>query len=232
MAVRRGKTNEDKDGDKNSDSELKSTSQCRKCGGRGCRFCCDLSSDSSSTGSCNCNLGEVCDFDPTVEDCNLDDLVNDNSPGGVGQGNSGQGSVQEILGSTQNVGETLTTTIPDQRTDTYKCTNTDSHAKTGNKKQYSGCRRKIFELSGKICVAETQEGGLCEGNEEVGDGAATSIQNELRRTYDQEAVGTLPCPEGCQCNCDPGTTDPASSTNIQATNTKTAPIKIPKNLEQ
>ena len=51
---------------------------------------------------CNLNdVNEVCNFDPTVEDCKLDDLVTENPPpGGVGQGTSGQGTSTAVLGST------------------------------------------------------------------------------------------------------------------------------------
>jgi len=45
--------------------------------------------------------------------------------------------------------------VPDVRTDIYACTNTEGLAKKGSKSNYSGCRKKIFELSGKICVSET-----------------------------------------------------------------------------
>jgi hypothetical protein len=54
-------------------------------------------------------------------------------------------------------------TIPDRRTDIYCCTNGDGHGKGGNKKCYSGCRKRVFELGGKIYINETQSGGLCEG---------------------------------------------------------------------
>lgn len=91
--------------------------------------------------------------------------------------------------------------VPDVRTDIYACTNTEGLAKKGSKSNYSGCRKKIFELSGKICVSETQTGGLCEGLEEKSDGAANSITNKLSTTTDGTVVGNLPCPEGC-CPCD------------------------------
>lgn len=168
-------------------------------GGDTCN-CCDSEPD------CDCQLGvdNVCNFEPTVEDCTLDELIEANPPGGVGSpgnSNSGQANIQETKGTTQTLGETTNVEVPDLRTDTYECMNTDSHKKTGNKTCYNGCRKKMFELSGNICVKETQSGGLCEGVEEYSDGARGTVTNNLQKVIDQGVVGNLPCPEGCVCNC-------------------------------
>jgi len=89
--------------------------------------------------------------------------------------------LSETLGTTSNVGTTTTSTIPDVRTDIFRCTNKDSQAKRGKKSNYSGCKKKIFELSGQICVAETQTGGICEGDEEIGDGFESAVTNQLEQ---------------------------------------------------
>ena len=191
-------------------------SGCKRCKGRGgfdffdsdygkrkCS-CCDSDSDSSHD-DMGCSLDEVCDFVPAVDECVLDDLIAANPPGGVGSP-PGQFPGQAVIDSTsstqQTVGETQSLEVPDVRTDIYACTNTEGLAKKGSKSNYSGCKKKIFELSGKICVSETQTGGLCEGLEEKSDGAASSITNKLSTTSDGTVVGELPCPPGC-CECDP-----------------------------
>jgi hypothetical protein len=84
--------------------------------------------------------------------------------------------------------------VPNIRRDVFSCTNKGSLAKQGNKSYYSGCKKKIFELSGKIIVAEKQTGGLCEGLKTVGDGNAHFITNELQQQYDQSATGSVGCP--------------------------------------
>ncbi len=105
-------------------------------------------------------------------------MVDGSEPiGGVGQTNSGQGTVEENVGTTTTVGQSTTANVPDVRTDVFKCTNNNSLAKRGNKSKFSGCKKKMFELSGSICVSETQMGDLCEGDEEVGDGYDTAVTN-------------------------------------------------------
>lgn len=137
----------------------------------------------------------MCNFDPTVEDCKLDDLVGDFDPGsGVGQGQTGQGTTQEQLGSTSTNLATNTQDIPNLRTDIFSCTNKGCLSKQGNKSCYSGCKKKIFELSGKIVVAERQTGDLCEGLKTVGDGRSHFITNQLRKEYDSTAIGSVGCP--------------------------------------
>lgn len=166
----------------------------------------DLYKDCECDHCCNCGDDDDddccvdCDFDPEVEDCILEELVENNPPGGVGQGDPDQGKLETNLGSTENIGSSSTLEIPDIRQDIYCCTNCDSKQKTGNKSCYSGCRKKIFELSGNICIAETQTGGLCCGDEENCDGVKTCITNKLTKTSDGTVVGN-PCPEGC-CPCD------------------------------
>lgn len=185
------------------DEQLKNTgSNCMSCGGDtcNCNHVCDSEPD------CDCQLGvdNVCNFEPVVEDCTLDELIENNPPGGVGNtpnDNEGQANIQETQSKTQTLGETTNVEIPDLRTDTYECMNTDSHKKSANKSCYNGCRKKMFELSGNICVKETQSGGLCEGNEEFCDGARGTVTNSLQKVIDQDVVGNLPCPEGCICNC-------------------------------
>ena len=148
-----------------------------------------------------CTLDGICDFVPEVEECVLEELIATNPPGGPPPANPGQGEINTQQGTEQTLGETQVTEIPDIRTDIYQCTNTGGESKKGSKSNYSGCKKKIFELSGKICVSETQTGGLCEGLEEKQDGAASSITNKLQTVSDGEVVGTLPCPPGC-CECE------------------------------
>ena len=154
---------------------LDSFHSCHNRGGFGCSCF-----DNGDQEECPCKLDDedICDFDPEIEDCTLDELIDANNPGGVGNADEEQGKIENTKGSTKTLGETNFEEVPDINTNIYAVTNKENKAKTGNKSCYSGRRNKIFELSGKICISETQTGELCEGLEENGDGCSTCVTNK------------------------------------------------------
>ena len=66
-----------------------------RCGCRGYADFSDCSCFSDEDSDCGCNLNEVdiCDFDPAIEDCTLDELIDINNPGGIGNANENQGTI-------------------------------------------------------------------------------------------------------------------------------------------
>lgn len=181
------------------DTDQYSAPTCVNCG------CFDHDCDCDGE-DCDCddlNCENVCDFVPEVEECILEDLIGQFPPGGPGNpgnGDENSGELGSAAGSITSTDETNVEQIPDVREDIYQCTNIDHVGETGNKSCYSGCKKKIFELSGKICVQETQSGGLCEGLKEVGDGAQTKVTNVLKKVNDggvEGDIGAGLCPPGC-----------------------------------
>jgi len=81
-------------------------------------------------------------------------LIDANNPGGIGNAQGNAGKIENSMGSTENIGSINNVEIPDVQTDVYAVTNKENKGKTGNKSCYSGCKKKIFELSGKICISE------------------------------------------------------------------------------